>query len=53
MFTLEISGGCEHRFDCTHTVIIMVLGGELLGTELVGCDDFASQIASVTETKGI
>ena len=32
---LEVSGGCEYRFDSSHSIVVMVLGGELLRAETI------------------
>ena len=36
---LQVAGSSEHRFDGSHAVVVVVLGGELLRAEAVGGHD--------------
>jgi len=43
LLQLQVSCCCQYSLDSTHTVIIMVLRGQLFGTKFVSCDNFLRQ----------
>ena len=46
---LEVAGGGQHRLDGAHAVVVVVLGRELLGAQLVDGDDLDREGARVHE----
>ncbi len=51
--TLQVTGGSQHGFDGSHTVIVMVLRGQLLRAQCVSCGDLSRHVSGVAETKRI
>jgi len=47
---LEVAGRREDGLDGTHTVVVMELSGQLLGTQPVGRHDLDSQVPGVHES---
>lgn len=50
---LEISSSGQHRLDSSHSVIVMVLGGQLLRAQSVDGHDLHRQRTGLDETAGI
>ena len=51
--TLQETCGINDRAHGSHTVIVVVLGGQLLGAELEGRDHLSCKITSCEETKRV
>ena len=46
----EVAGSRQNGLDSSHTVVVVKLCGQLLGTQSVSCDDLHRQVACVHET---
>ena len=42
---LQVSSCSQHRLDCPHAVVVVVLGGQQFRAEAVCCNDFPRQTA--------
>lgn len=50
---LEVSSSCEHRFDSPHTIVIVMLGGELLRAKTIRCNNLDRERSSVDKSTRI